>query len=163
MGNGTGERVGTGGRLALPRDELEALLKAGLAAGVSKIDAIVPRAGVLLTLLRGGRTGLREQHWFKMGVSRWFCTDRTLDELSCQLLPSLPSAVLSSMLDILLLLDIAHVVVLVVVVVVVELLFAPVVITRSERLWPFCSFRSSSELLFVTVINGKLIRFFLLC
>lgn len=42
----------------LPSEEVDALLNAGLAAGVSNIDAMA-LAGVLLTLLRGN-TGLKE-------------------------------------------------------------------------------------------------------
>lgn len=57
------------GPAALPRDEVDAVLKTGLAAGVSKIEAIVTATGgVLVTLLRG-KTGLSEQHWLRMGVS----------------------------------------------------------------------------------------------
>lgn len=53
----------------LLRDDVEAVLKAGLAAGVSNTEAIgFIMAGVLFTLLRGS-TGLSE-HWFKIGVSR---------------------------------------------------------------------------------------------
>lgn len=70
-------------------EEVEAVLKAGLATGVSKIEAIAFIAGVLLTLLRGS-TGLNEQHWFRIGVSRWF-----VEELSCQLMTSLPNGLLS--------------------------------------------------------------------
>ena len=159
MGNGTGDLLsiwfsaGCCTIAPLLRDEVDAVLKAGLAAGVSKIEAIGLRgAGVLLTLPRGGSTGLSEPHWLRIGVSRWFVEDKTLEELSCQLRPSLPSGLLSSVLLLLLLRALFRLLLTVV------LMLEDVPVTRSVNVL-FWSLRSSNELLLGTAKGYKVSKF----
>jgi len=117
----------TAGVDAFPKEDVEAVLKAGLAAdgGVPKAPTLEETgAGVLMTTGVGafvlGRTGLKLLA-LRMGVSLWFDA-RTGDADSCQLGPTW-FKLSSSFLSLLLLLLI---------------------------LGPFCSLISSNELLFVT-------------
>lgn len=82
---GTGDLFNIGGAPLLS-DDVDAVLKAGLAAVVPKIDVPVDGAGVLMTTdetLVLGSTGLRLQLLFKIGVSLLFVA-RIGDEDSFQ-------------------------------------------------------------------------------
>lgn len=126
-----------------PKEDVDAVLKAGLAeGGVPNTPTAVVGAGVLITIvvviLVLARMGLRLVVLFRIGVSLWF-EARTGDGDSFQVGPMWFKLLRSSFLSLLLLL----------------LLLL--------RLGPFCNFISSNELLLVTVTKYNCFSCFLPC
>lgn len=115
---------------ALPKEEVDAVLKAGLADGGVPKTPTVLATGVLITLgvaaFVFGRMGLTLEVLVRIGVNLWFEVG-TGDGESCQVVPTWFRLLRSSFLSLLLLL--------------LLLLF---------KLGSFCSFISSMELLLVT-------------
>lgn len=118
----------TAGVDVFPKEDVDAVLKAGLADGGVPKTPTVLAAGVFTTfgvaVLVLGRMGLRLEVLFRIGVNLWF---RTGDDASCQVVPTWFKLLRSSFFSLLLLL--------------LLLLF---------RLGSFCNFISSRELLLVT-------------